>query len=202
MARGRGGGGVLERVVALLGGNTGSEDPYNLKARAQGPCGVDLRSRRVVSALLVLFTALTTLFLVGQYEITRSMDGAPVGMHLGWQAFSTAFKTQTLSSSASGSDDTTPSDWDDDDDRVDYWDDWYGDDDDWWDEDEVPQAAAWDPLVPNAAPLTEITVQSCVIPPGVYDMCAPASTLRDDAERGPWVRVDKDLGKRAGLYYV
>lgn len=60
-------------------------------------------------------------------------------------------------------------------------------------------AEEWDPFVPNMAPLIEVTAKSCMWPPSVYDACVPDSSLREDAERGKWVRVEKDLNLRAGI---
>lgn len=52
--------------------------------------------------------------------------------------------------------------------------------DDWADEDEedlwgsLPFAQEiWDPLNPDTTPITEITIKSCVLPPGIYDLCSP-----------------------------
>lgn len=47
------------------------------------------------------------------------------------------------------------------------------------------------PLVPNPAPLTEITVLSCF--PMLLTNCKPATTPEKDARLGPWVRVDRPL---------
>lgn len=47
------------------------------------------------------------------------------------------------------------------------------------------------PLVPNPAPLTEVTVLSCF--PLVLKNCKPLTTPEKDARLGPWVRVDRPL---------
>lgn len=61
----------------------------------------------------------------------------------------------------------------------------------------------WDPLSSSlGAPLTEITVKSCVVPPGLFDVCSPTTSAKEDALRGKWVRVDRDLNKQIGLYYL
>jgi hypothetical protein len=44
--------------------------------------------------------------------------------------------------------------------------------------------------------------QTCVLSPGVYDMCSPASSAKEDATRGEWVRIDKDVNRRVGVYYL
>jgi hypothetical protein len=58
---------------------------------------------------------------------------------------------------------------------------------------------SWDPFVPNTAPLTEITAKSCMWPPTVYDTCMPDSSVREDAEKGKWIRVEKDMNLRVGV---
>lgn len=60
-------------------------------------------------------------------------------------------------------------------------------------------AESWDPFVPNTAPLTEITAKSCMWPPTVYDTCMPDSSAREDAEKGKWIRVEKDMNLRVGV---
>lgn len=68
-----------------------------------------------------------------------------------------------------------------------------------------PQFAAtrlWDPLSDDTRPITEITVKSCVLPPGLYDVCSPTSSKKEDALRGEWERVDRDANKRIGITYL
>ena len=61
----------------------------------------------------------------------------------------------------------------------------------------------WDPLrATTGAPLTEITVKSCVVPPGLFDVCSPTTSAKEDALRGKWIRVDRDLNKQIGIYYL
>lgn len=57
----------------------------------------------------------------------------------------------------------------------------------------------WDPFTLNPRPLVEITAKSCIWPPSVYDSCMPESSMREDAERGKWLRVEKDLNLRIGV---
>ncbi|GAA5994980.1 uncharacterized protein JCM10292_004466 [Rhodotorula paludigena] len=79
-----------------------------------------------------------------------------------------------------------------------YWDE--GDDWDMWGV--ASTKAGWDPLDPSTTPLTELQVKSCVLSPGLYDMCSPTSPAKEDATRGKWERIDRDINKRAGIYYL
>jgi len=63
-------------------------------------------------------------------------------------------------------------------------------------------AREWDPLSTDTRPITEITVKSCVLPPGLYDVCSPTSSKKEDALRGEWERLDRDLNKRIGITYL
>jgi hypothetical protein len=35
-----------------------------------------------------------------------------------------------------------------------------------------------------------------------YDLCTPHSSSADDAVRGRWVRVDRDLNMQAGMWHL
>lgn len=104
--------------------------------------------------------------------------------------------------------------------------------DDWFDQDEgswaetgaakVPERRAhWDPFNSDRTPITEIAIKSCMLSPGLYDMCSPSSSKKEgelgplvgkidntadtvfiDALRGVWQRVDRDLNKKIGLTYL
>lgn len=51
--------------------------------------------------------------------------------------------------------------------------------------------------------MTEITVSSCYLSPALFpSMCLPPSTSEDDKLKGKWVRVDKDLNIRTGIWYL
>ena len=42
-----------------------------------------------------------------------------------------------------------------------------------------------------------------MLPPGMgFDTCSPASSKKEDAVRGAWKRVERDLNKQIGLYYL
>jgi hypothetical protein len=48
--------------------------------------------------------------------------------------------------------------------------------------------------------VSEITVSTCLFPPSLgEDLCGPDSTSEDDALKGKWVRVARDLNLEAGM---
>ena len=50
--------------------------------------------------------------------------------------------------------------------------------------------------------LTEIYIQSCTFPPSLWDVCSPPATPAEEAVRGPWIMLNRDLNKRVGLWYT
>ncbi|GLB41788.1 putative calcineurin-like phosphoesterase [Lyophyllum shimeji] len=88
---------------------------------------------------------------------------------------------------------------------------------DWWTvtvpEDKVDATSfpldVWSPLLPHTTGLSEITVTRCFVDPGFgEELCAPDSTSEQDAIKGKWVRVKRDLNLEGGytapylnLYY-
>ncbi|KIM44481.1 hypothetical protein M413DRAFT_442454 [Hebeloma cylindrosporum] len=78
---------------------------------------------------------------------------------------------------------------------------------DWWNvtkpEEKVDFANlpldVWSPLLPHDTGFSEIAVQRCVINPDVGgDFCYPDSTSEDDAIKGKWVRVPRNLNLEGG----
>ncbi|GAA95593.1 uncharacterized protein L969DRAFT_101695 [Mixia osmundae IAM 14324] len=61
---------------------------------------------------------------------------------------------------------------------------------------------SWDPLRPNSLPITSIEVRSCYFSPELYDACQPEATPRDEQIYGKWVRVNKDVNIRRGVWYT
>lgn len=52
-----------------------------------------------------------------------------------------------------------------------------------------------------AFPVSEIAITKCFVPPGlVGKMCEPPTTVEQDAIKGKWVRVDRDLNKEVGVW--
>ncbi|KAG8895808.1 hypothetical protein FRB99_000346 [Tulasnella sp. 403] len=82
----------------------------------------------------------------------------------------------------------------------------------WWQLDELDAGEApasvslpldvWSPLLPHSTGLTEIAIKSCILPPDIVDWCAPKSTPEEDALKGKWVRVGRDLNFKTGMWYL
>ncbi|GAA5949069.1 hypothetical protein JCM21900_004848 [Sporobolomyces salmonicolor] len=145
--------------------------------------------------------ALTSFLLAARYQLSQPQDrphGLPV--QLGKQAWQVSFAakspaevgTEVLASGASASSNGTAGDEDE------YW-----DEDDDWDDWGVPTVREkWDPLRADSTPFTELQVKTCVLSPGLYDLCSPTSSAREDATRGVWERIDRDVSKKIGIYYL
>ncbi|KAF9234987.1 Metallo-dependent phosphatase-like protein [Melanogaster broomeanus] len=59
----------------------------------------------------------------------------------------------------------------------------------------------WAPLLPHDTGLSEITITRCMIPIGFSGgLCDPGTTIEQDAVKGKWVRVDRDLNKQSGVW--
>lgn len=41
----------------------------------------------------------------------------------------------------------------------------------------------------------------CLSSPRIWDVCSPTATLKEEQERGKWIRVDKDLNKGIGMTF-
>lgn len=77
------------------------------------------------------------------------------------------------------------------------------DDDEWATASSALPLEKWDPLVPHTTGITEITVVSCWYPPWIYpQLCAPATTGEEDKLKGKWVRVERDLNLKRGMWYL
>ncbi|KAL6299529.1 Metallo-dependent phosphatase [Sparassis latifolia] len=83
---------------------------------------------------------------------------------------------------------------------------------DWWNvtSPDVSSSSAslpldvWDPLLPHDTGLTEIAITQCWIDPWYApsvagSMCYPGSTKEQDATKGKWVRVERNLNSQSGL---
>ncbi|KAJ3540453.1 hypothetical protein NM688_g6225 [Phlebia brevispora] len=86
---------------------------------------------------------------------------------------------------------------------------------DWWNvtspEDAMPFDPSslpldiWDPLMPHDTGFSEIDVRSCYFDPFLFstwsgDVCGPSSTKEDDALKGKWVQVDRNLNFQGMTY--
>ncbi|KAI5122495.1 hypothetical protein M0805_001403 [Coniferiporia weirii] len=58
----------------------------------------------------------------------------------------------------------------------------------------------WSPLLPHETGLTEITIAKCIFPASMASMCFPKTTPEQDAIKGKWVRVERDLNMMSGLW--
>ena len=183
--------------------------------------------RRFSIPVLAVIASLAALLLFEQSSLTRSLGRSPA-TNLGWQSFLPAYSLRT---SGTAQDDVQASNsslqpWKpgsdyDDEDYAGWWDDegdGYNDAYDGF----LPEATAeiWvraifffqkmlticafqqDPFILNSRPLTEVTAKACLWPPTIYDTCMPESSMRENAERGQWIRIEKDLNLRVGIYYL
>lgn len=150
--------------------------------------------KRLRAPAFFIIGGLAAFTLFEQSYLTRNVGHSfTPSTNLGWQSFLPAYKSTidkgSAPGSAAGSDNGEDGFWDDLDDGMDSA---YG-----FQQDQVSEV--WDPFVPNSAPLVEITAKSCMWPPSVYDTCMPESTVRENAERGKWLRVEKDMNLRVGV---
>ncbi|BGP12751.1 Phosphatase dcr2 [Rhodosporidiobolus nylandii] len=155
-------------------------------------------SRTYIRVLFLVLVVLLSSLLTSRYKLAAPYDrpyGSPV--NLGHQAFEVAFaKAGSQAGATAGTELSTAEGaqheeeyWDEDDEYLDEW-------------GFASTPAKWDPLVQNQTPLTEIQVKTCILSPGLYDMCSPTSTAKEDATRGKWQRMDKDVSKKIGIQYL
>jgi hypothetical protein len=50
--------------------------------------------------------------------------------------------------------------------------------------------------------VSEITVVRCMFDLTLFDLCAPSSSTSDDAIKGKWVRVPRDLNLQSGMWHL
>ncbi|KAL0953331.1 hypothetical protein HGRIS_004576 [Hohenbuehelia grisea] len=61
----------------------------------------------------------------------------------------------------------------------------------------------WNPLLPHDTGLSEITVTRCMVNPKMAgNICSPFSTSTDESHKGKWVRLDEDLNRKVGAWYL
>lgn len=169
-------------------------------------------SRTFVRVAFLAFVAVLASLLTARYKLEETPYNRPFGnvVALGHQANQIAFSRTVASSTAanagqvdaatgtdggSGEGAELSTEWDDDE-GEDEWDVWGAL------SAETATQSGWDPLAANTAPFTELQVKTCVLSPGLYDMCSPTSTAKEDAARGKWERIDRDVSKKAGIYYL
>ncbi|GAA5993597.1 hypothetical protein JCM11641_005129 [Rhodosporidiobolus odoratus] len=155
-------------------------------------------SRNAVRLSFLVLVVLLSSLLTARYKLAAPYDrpyGSPVNLgHQAWEiAFAKAGEAGATGVVLKGNASTGA-----------------GDNEEYWDEDEdfldnwgfSGASAKWDPLEPNQTPFTELQVKTCLLSPGLYDLCSPTSSAREDATRGKWERINKDVSKKNGIKYL
>ncbi|KAM0755762.1 hypothetical protein T439DRAFT_351508 [Meredithblackwellia eburnea MCA 4105] len=166
---------------------------------------LDLSNKRNATLVLLSGTLVALVLLTARYRLAHPDDHpfGRAGSSIGSQAYQPAFHWRVQQStddhSTQAGTNTQGATIDDqldnyNPDSDDTWMDLDGWDDPYLEKQEDPR---WNPLVYDKRPITELTIKSCVLPPGIYDMCTP-----EDALRGKWVRVERDLNRNVGMYYL
>ncbi|KAF7430650.1 hypothetical protein PC9H_006359 [Pleurotus ostreatus] len=61
----------------------------------------------------------------------------------------------------------------------------------------------WNPLLPHNTGISEITISRCMVSPSMAgDICTPYTTSADDSHKGKWVRIDRNLDRESGAWYL
>lgn len=160
--------------------------------------------RRFRVPIFAVVGVLVAFELFARSSITRGPQDASPKTNLGWQSFLPAYTyhqkpVSSLANSTSDDSLLPPQGQAD-----------YGSELDEWSDDNNAYAGFntedaedyWNPFVLHRRPITEVTAKACIWPPSIYDACMPDSSMREDAERGKWMRIEKDLNMRVGIYYL
>lgn len=143
-------------------------------------------------SLLPLTLALVFSVILLSAPLLSSPRGPGRAQQIGWQAWDIV-RYQSPPKPAAVSDATTGGG------EADGW------MDDMWDEEFAPSLPldTWDPLKRHTTGITEIAAVPCVMPPWLYaSICGPKTTPEEDKRLGKWVRVDRDLNWKTGLWYL
>ncbi|GAA5949588.1 hypothetical protein JCM3765_002715 [Sporobolomyces pararoseus] len=140
---------------------------------------------------------LISFLLVSRYELAQPQNRPRGITELGGQAWQLTFEAKKAAGQ-SGELEAVQNSTSTDGDYAEYWDE--EDDSDYWSI--SSSRKGWDPLRADTTPFTELSLKTCVLSPGVYDLCSPTSTAREDQLRGKWERVDRDISKKVGIYYL
>ncbi|KAI0271916.1 Metallo-dependent phosphatase [Russula aff. rugulosa BPL654] len=159
-------------------------------AKAFGRLIRSIHSIFVPTTAIVGFSFLLTFFYV-LYQPTRGPGDA---QRLGWQSWdivSPLPETESQPPPTSGDHDTGV---------------------DWWNvtapgsTSPVDSASlpldVWAPLLPHDTGLSEIAVVRCMFDLTMVEMCAPSSSTSDNAVKGKWVRVPRDLNLQSGMWHL
>lgn len=57
-------------------------------------------------------------------------------------------------------------------------------------------------LMTNELTVSEIAIERCMLGPMMASLCYPHSTKEQDALKGKWVRVNRDLNRQSGLWHL
>ncbi|KAF8643188.1 hypothetical protein AX16_009173 [Volvariella volvacea WC 439] len=128
--------------------------------------------------------------------------GPGLAQRLSWQSWDSITMPDELGTLPAGSITTGSSNQTDDDVEVPEGVDWWNvtTTTDTFDSTSLP-LDVWTPLLPHDTGLSEITVTKCMMDPDMNeDMCAPDSTSQQDAIKGSWVRVERDLNMQFGYF--
>jgi hypothetical protein len=146
-----------------------------------------------ISLILAFSILLTSLDLLG-----RPVNPAR-NQHLGWQSWDIVHYTKPKSNPALDEDTTGPSNS-----LTDGGNGFQADD-----STSVSSFApsiplhGWNPLLRHTTGITEVTAVPCYFPPWLYPkLCSPPTTPEEDKLKGKWVRVERDLNRQTGLWYL
>ncbi|TBU30138.1 Metallo-dependent phosphatase [Dichomitus squalens] len=165
-----------------------------------------LRSIFVPTASIIAFSCLLT-FIFVLYQPT---PGPGSLQKLGWQSWDTVndFTGQVSGSGRPADDLESPSSGSSVPEGVDWWNVTTSSDD--LDVASLP-LDVWDPLMQHDTGLSEIHITECLVDPWLIpsmasEFCTPPSTKEDDAKKGKWVRVERNLKlqvsmKSLNVYY-
>lgn len=157
--------------------------------------------RKIRVPLFITVGALVAFELFARSSITRGLQDVTPRTNLGWQSFLPAYtyRQKPLASTLNNTDEDSALGQAG---KGDYWDIMDDDNDAYEGFSTAENEDYWDPFVIHKRPITEITAKACIWPPSIYDTCTPESSVREDAERGRWMRIEKDLNMRVGIYYL
>ncbi|KAG2057207.1 hypothetical protein BDR06DRAFT_951873 [Suillus hirtellus] len=150
-----------------------------------------MRGILLPTAAVIGFSCLLTYFFVLYQPIVRP----GIVQHLGWQAWDAVatvdyFNKEPSKPTVTGNPaDGQPIPVND-------------DETDWWETTKIKSYPldVWAPLLPHDT-VSEIAITRCMMSLSlVGNLCAPTITIEQDAIKGNWVRVDRDLNKQAGLW--
>ncbi|KAG2346718.1 Metallo-dependent phosphatase [Suillus weaverae] len=163
--------------------------------------GRSMRAILLPTAAVIGFSCLLTYFFV----LYKPTVGPGIAQRLGWQAWDAVATVDYFNNGPStptvigNPEEAQPIPGNDD--ETDWWEVSSNQPWDTTDDIESYPLDVWAPLLPHDTGLSEIAITRCMMPPSlVGDLCAPTTTVEQDAIKGNWVRVDRDLNRQAGLW--